>query len=78
MIVISEAEATVKVERVFEGLEAYEDGQKMLIFYKEITSINGEVLKTELKSYQSNFAYWKASTIGQEILRLINVELENI
>lgn len=78
MIVISESEAIVKVERIFDGIEAHEEGQRMSIFYKEITYVNNELLKTERKSYQSDFIYWKESSIGIEILELINAELKKI
>jgi len=78
MIVISELEAIIKVERVFDGIEAHEEGKRMSIFYKEITYINNELLKIERKSYQSDFIYWKESLIGKQILELINIELKKI
>ena len=73
---ISEEQKTVKVERVFEGLEAHEDGQRMSIFYDEITSIDGEVIRSERKSYLRDFQFWKASQLGQAILGMVALDLE--
>jgi len=75
MGVISEEQKTVKVERAFEGLEAHEDGQRMTIFYDETTTIDGEVVKSERKSYSRDYEFWKASQLGQAILGMVSLDL---
>ena len=75
MTTISEEQKTVKVERVFEGLQAFETGEKMTVVYKELTFVDGELLKEEVKSYDRDYQFWKASELGQAILGMVALDL---
>jgi hypothetical protein len=75
MATISEEQKTVKVERVFEGLQAFETNDKMTIVYKELTFIDNELIKEETKSYDRDCQFWKASELGQAILGMVALDL---
>jgi len=75
MTTISEEQKTVKVERVFEGLQAFETNDKMTIVYKELTFIDDELIKEETKSYDRDYQFWKASELGQAILGMVALDL---
>jgi len=75
MTTISEEQKTVKVERVFEGLQAFETNDKMTIVYKELTFIDDELIKEETKSYDRDYQFWKASELGQAILSMVALDL---
>ena len=75
MTTISEEQKTVKVERVFEGLQAFETNDKMTIVYKELTFIDDELIKEDVKSYDRDYQFWKASELGQAILGMVALDL---
>jgi hypothetical protein len=75
MGIISETQKTVKVQREFEGLQAMESSQNMQIIYKELTFVDGELIKEEVKSYSRDYEFWKESELGQAILGMVALDL---
>jgi hypothetical protein len=75
MGIISETQKTVKVQREFEGLQAMESSQNMQIIYKELTFVDDELIKEEVKSYSRDYEFWKASELGKAILGMVALDL---
>lgn len=75
MVEFSTAQKEVKILRSFAGLEAYEEEKRLRIVYKEETVIDGEVVKSENKSYTRDYDQWEASELGQAIKGMINNDL---
>lgn len=73
---IIEGQKLVKIDRVFDGLNTSESEQKLTVFYKEQTFIDGELIKEETKSYDRDYAFWKASELGQAILQMVALDLK--
>lgn len=76
MITLDSTSKTVTVQREFAGIEAYEDGKRLRVAYREITTIDDQVIKDEVKTYDRNYEFWKASEIGQAIIGMIELDLQ--
>lgn len=64
------------ITREFAGIEAYEDGKRLRVAYREVTYVGNEVIKDEVKTYMRDYDYWKASEIGQAIVAMIELDLQ--
>lgn len=76
MVEVSTQQQEVKITRSFEGMEAYDTDKRLRIVYKEETTIDGQVIKSENKEYIRNYDFWKASELGQAIIGLIESDLQ--
>lgn len=74
-ITIQIGEKTVSKNRTFKALEALEDGKILRITYLEQTTINGEVIKSENKSYVRDYDFWKESDLGVAIMEMVDLDL---
>ena len=53
-----------------------ESSKDMQIIYKELTFVDGELIKEEVKSYSRDYEFWKASELGQAIVGMVTLDLQ--
>jgi len=75
MVEVINAEKQVKITREFEGLRASESKQNLRIVYIEKTFVDDVEVKSEQKEYSRDYAFWKASELGQAILSMVDLDL---
>jgi len=78
MIEVITSQKEVKVLREFAGIEAYEEGFRLRLSFREKTTLDGEVIKEEIKTYDRDYLFWKASPLGQSILGMVNLDLAQL
>jgi len=75
MIEVENKSKNVKIERRFSKLLADAIENQLVIFYEEVTTVEGEVLKVEQKQYARDYKFWEASELGQAIIGMVGLDL---
>jgi hypothetical protein len=75
-ITVTKNNQNLTYKRSFEKLDANFTEQYIAIYYKEDILLNGELINSQVKSYNIDFEEWKASEIGQTIINAINTRLQ--
>lgn len=75
MAVVVLGQKEVKRVREFTKLEALDETQELIVSYSEVTLIDDVEVSRVQKMYARDYAFWKASEIGQIILGMIGIDL---
>lgn len=76
MITVVNENKAVQIKREFYSLQAFDDTKLLKVQYKEVVEIDGEVVKEEIKHYERDYDFWKASELGVAIISMIELDLE--
>lgn len=76
MITVNTGNKEVTIKRKFKSLFANDERGTLEVSYIEVTEVDGNEVNKIEKVYNRDYAYWKASALGEAILEMINLDLE--